>query len=198
MAFPSAAGHTNLPNGNFSPVIYSRKVLLSLKKKSIAEAITNTDFEGDIKAFGDSVRIIKQPIVTVSDYTRGKTMTSQALLDEDITMTIDQAKAYQFYMDDIELAHEHVSFEDMAADSGSYSLKDAFDSNVITAINAGVSSTNALGSITVGFGSGIPTPRLILCHAWPVCWMIRIFLMNSAGLLHRLLSTKRCAGKIAS
>lgn len=154
MAFPSAAGHGNLPNGNFSPVIYSRKVLLSLKKKSIADAITNTEFEGEIKAFGDSVRIIKQPNVTVSDYTRGKAMQSQDLLDEDITMTIDQAKAYQFYMDDIELAHEHVSFEDMATDSGSYALKDAYDVNILTAINSGVDSDNALGSKTVGFGSG--------------------------------------------
>lgn len=154
MAFSSAAGHGNLPNGVFSPVIYSKKVLLSLKKRSIADAITNTEFEGEIKAFGDSVRIIKQPNVTVSDYTRGKQMTSQALLDEDITMTIDQAKAYQFYMDDIELAHEHVSFEDMATDSGSYALKDAYDTNILAAVNSGVATANALGAVTAGFGAG--------------------------------------------
>lgn len=153
MAFPSAAGYGNLPNGSFSPTVYSKKVLLTLKKKSVAEAITNTEFEGEINSMGDSVKILKQPNITVSDYTRGKQLVSQDINDEDITMTIDQAKAYQFYMDDIEMAHEHVSFEDMATDSGSYALRDAYDSNILTAISAAV-STNSLSGITVGFGSG--------------------------------------------
>lgn len=153
MAFPSAAGHGNLPTGVFSPVVYSKKVLLTLKKKAVVDAITNTEFEGEINSMGDSVKIIKQPNVTVSDYTRGKQLVSQDLNDEDITMTIDQAKAYQFYMDDIEMAHEHVSFEDMATDSGSYALRDAYDTNVLTAISSAV-STNDIGSKTVGFGSG--------------------------------------------
>lgn len=154
MAFPSVAGHGNLPAGVFSPVVYSKKVLLTLKKKAVVDAITNTEFEGEINSMGDSVKIIKQPNVTVVDYTRGKTLTSQDLNDEDVTMTIDQAKAYQFYMDDIELAHEHVNFEDMATDSASYALRDAYDTNVLTAINSGVDSGNAVGSVTVGFGGG--------------------------------------------
>lgn len=43
MAFQSAAGYMNLPNGNFSPVIYSKKVQLQFRKSSVAQAITNTD-----------------------------------------------------------------------------------------------------------------------------------------------------------
>ena len=73
--------------------------------------------------------------------------------DSEITMTIDQAKYYTFSMDDIELAHEHVSFEDMAKDSGAYALKDAYDANVLTAISSGVNSANNIGSVTVGFGA---------------------------------------------
>ena len=44
MAFQSAAGHGNLPNGNFSSVIYSKKVQLAFRKKSLATDITNSDF----------------------------------------------------------------------------------------------------------------------------------------------------------
>lgn len=43
MAFPSAAGHGNLPNGVFSPVIYSKKAQLAFRRASVAQAITNTD-----------------------------------------------------------------------------------------------------------------------------------------------------------
>lgn len=43
MAFPSAAGHGNLPNGNFSPVIYSKKAQLAFRKSSVVQAVTNSD-----------------------------------------------------------------------------------------------------------------------------------------------------------
>lgn len=153
MAFASTAGYGNLPTGAFSPQVYSKKVLMTLKKKAVVDAITNTEFEGEINTMGDTVHIIKQPNVTVGTYTRGKQMTSQELNDEEITMVIDQANDYQFYMDDIELAHEHVSFEDMAKDSAAYALRDAYDTNILTAISSGI-STNSIGAVTVGFGGG--------------------------------------------
>ena len=53
MAFTSSAGYTNLPQGNFTPVIYSKQVLKYLRKSSVAEDITNTDYFGEISNFGD-------------------------------------------------------------------------------------------------------------------------------------------------
>lgn len=61
MAFPAAVGHGNLPNGNFSPVIFSKKAQLAFRKESTAMAITNNDYFGEIANVGDSVRIIKEP-----------------------------------------------------------------------------------------------------------------------------------------
>lgn len=61
MAFQSATGYTNLPNGVFSPVIYSKKVQMQFRKEAVASAITNSDYFGEISAFGDSVKIIKEP-----------------------------------------------------------------------------------------------------------------------------------------
>jgi hypothetical protein len=43
MAFQAAAGHGNLPNGYFSPTIFSKKALMEFRKSSVAEDITNTD-----------------------------------------------------------------------------------------------------------------------------------------------------------
>lgn len=43
MAFQSAAGYSNLPNGVFSPVIYSKNTQKQFRKKSVAQDITNTD-----------------------------------------------------------------------------------------------------------------------------------------------------------
>ena len=66
MAFPASGGYSNLPNGNWSPVIYSQKVLKFFRTASVAEDITNTDYAGEIENFGDTVKIIVEPTITVS------------------------------------------------------------------------------------------------------------------------------------
>lgn len=43
MAFPSAPGHNNLPNGNFSPQIFSKKAQLAFRKSTVVGDITNSD-----------------------------------------------------------------------------------------------------------------------------------------------------------
>ena len=65
MAFTSAAGYGNLPNGNFSPVIYSKQVQLAFRKSSTVEDITNNDYFGEIAQMGDTVKIIKEPEISV-------------------------------------------------------------------------------------------------------------------------------------
>lgn len=131
MAFASASGYSNLPNGNFSPVIYSQKVQKEFRKTSVVEDITNTDYTGEISQFGDSVRIIKEPEITVSTYARGTTLATQDLADADFTMIVDQANYFQFSIDDIEAAHSHVNFMDLATDRAAYRLADTFDSEVL-------------------------------------------------------------------
>ena len=51
----SVSGQTN---AFFMPKVYSKKVLNFFRKASVAEAITNTDYSGEISAFGDTVRIV--------------------------------------------------------------------------------------------------------------------------------------------
>ena len=131
MAFPKATGYGNLPNGNFSPVIYSKQVQLAFRKSSTVEAITNSDYFGEIAAMGDSVKIIKEPEVSVQSYARGTQITAQDLNDEDFTLVVDQANYYAFKIDDIEAAHSHVNFMQMASDRAAYRLRDQYDQDVL-------------------------------------------------------------------
>ena len=131
MAFQSAAGYGNLPQGNFSPVIYAKKAQLAFRKSSVVQAITNTDYFGEIASFGDSVKVIKEPEVSVKSYARGTQVTAQDLDDSDFTLVIDQANYFAFKMDDIEAAHSHVNFMTMATDRAGYRLKDQFDTDVL-------------------------------------------------------------------
>ena len=131
MAFAKAAGYGNLPNGNFSPVIYSKQVQLAFRKSSVVEAVTNSDYFGEIANMGDSVKIIKEPEITVKAYDRGTTITPQDLDDEDFSLTIDKANYFAFKVDDIEEAHSHVNFQSLASDRAAYRLADQFDQDVL-------------------------------------------------------------------
>jgi hypothetical protein len=131
MAFPVANGYGNLPNGAFSPIIYSKKVQKAFRNTSVVEDITNTDYSGDIANFGDSVKIIKEPEITINSYARGTTLATQALTDADFTMVVDQANYFQFAIDDIEEAHSHVNFMDLATDRAGFRLRDEFDREVL-------------------------------------------------------------------
>lgn len=63
MAFQSAPGYNQLQSGVWSPVIYSQNVQKEFRKKSVALDIVNSDYMGELSSFGDTVTIIKEPIV---------------------------------------------------------------------------------------------------------------------------------------
>jgi len=131
MAFSTAAGYGNLPNGNFSPVIYSKQVQLAFRKSSVVEGITNSDYFGEISQMGDTVKIIKEPEITVKEYARGTTITPQDLDDEDFSLVVDKANYFAFKVDDIEEAHSHVNFQSLATDRAAYRLSDQYDQEVL-------------------------------------------------------------------
>ena len=143
MAFDTAAGYANLPSGNFAPSIFSQKVLKFFRRASVAEDITNTDYTGEIENFGDTVNIIKEPTLTVSAYTRGSVVNPQDLADDQVTMTVDQANAFAFKIDDIEERHSHVNFEALATSSGAFALKRKFDANILQAMSDGAGIAGA-------------------------------------------------------
>ena len=109
MAFPKATGYQNLPNGNFSPIIYSKQVQLAFRKSSVVE----------------------EPEVSVQAYARGTQITAQDLDDEDFTLVVDQANYYAFKIDDIEAAHSHINFMSLASDRAAYRLRDQYDQDVL-------------------------------------------------------------------
>jgi len=176
----SVAGQTN---SFFLPSIYSKKVLNFFRKASVAEAITNTDYSGEISSFGDSVKVIKEPVITVYQYERGADVTQTKLTDQEITLVVDVANAFKFIVDDIETAMSHVNFKEVAASSAAYALKDAFDAGVIAKMIAGVSASSpnhilgsdsatdlaagtfdGTGNLDIGFGTNEHDPLDLMAY----------------------------------
>ncbi len=170
-------------NSFFLPSVYSKKVLNFFRKASVCEAITNTDYAGEITAYGDSVKIIKEPTISVSSYTRGATTAATKLTDAETTLVVDTANAFKFIVDDIETSMSHVNFKEVASSSAAYALRDAFDTAVIASMFAGVSaatpnhilgSDNATdiaagtfdgtGNLDIGQGSSEHDPLDVMAH----------------------------------
>ena len=150
MAFQTATGYGNLPNGNFSPVIYSKQVQLAFRKSTVVGDITNSDYFGEISGQGDTVRIIKEPEISVSAYARGTQVTAQDLEDEDFSLVVDKANYYAFKMDDIDEQVSHVDFVSMAADRAAYKMADSIDADVLRYMcgttSAGIYDTTVSGT----------------------------------------------------
>ncbi len=135
----SVSGQTN---SFFLPSVYSKKVMNFFRKASVIEAITNTDYAGEISSFGDSVKIIKEPVISVSDYTRNSDTTETRLTDQEISLVVDSAKAFKFIVDDIETNMSHVNFKEIASSSAAYALKDSYDAAVLATMFAGCSTSS--------------------------------------------------------
>ena len=176
----SVSGQTN---SFFLPKIYSKKVLNFFRKASVVEAITNTDYSGEINAYGDSVKIIKEPVITVYQYERGADVTKTALTDQETSLVVDTANAFKFIVDDIETSMSHVNFKEVAASSAAYALRDAFDEGVIATMFAGVSASSpnhilgsdnatdlaagtfdGTGNLDLGFGTDEHDPLDIMAY----------------------------------
>lgn len=180
--FAQSSG-SNFSGNNFMPELYSKKVLNFFRKASVAEAITNTDYAGEISAFGDSVKIIKEPVITVDQYERGGAVTATTLTDNEVTLVVDTANAFKFIVDDIETSMSHVNFKEVASSSAAYALRDAFDTGVIAKLFAGVSASSpnhilgsdsatdlaagtfdGTGNLDIGYASGEHDPIDVLSH----------------------------------
>ena len=131
MAFAKESGWGNLPNGNFSPVIYSKQAQIAFRKAATVAAITNSEYFGEIANQGDTVRIMKEPEITVNTLKRGTTLATQVLNDADFQLVVDQANYFQFELDDIEEAHSHIDFMKLATDRAGYRLADTYDLEVL-------------------------------------------------------------------
>ena len=75
--------------------------------------------------------LFKEPEISVKEYARGTQVTAQDLDDEDFQLVVDKANYYAFKMDDIEEAHSHVNFMQLATDRAAYRLADQYDQEVL-------------------------------------------------------------------
>jgi len=141
MAYPNASGSVSY-SGTFIPEIWSKKLIAKFYDASVLSAISNTDYEGEVKAQGDKVQIRTIPTLAINDYQSGQTLTNQRPSSNNVELLIDKGKYWSAIVDDVQDVQSDIGLMDMWANDASEQMKIAVDTEVLGGLVADISAEN--------------------------------------------------------
>lgn len=137
---------------NFIPQIWSARLLAHLDKIHVYAGLVNRDYEGEIKQFGDTVKINQIGDITIKKYTGVAIDAPDDLTGEQDTLTIDQANYFNFAIKDVDNAQTNPKLMNEAMARAAYGLNDTVDS-----LLAGIMVAGAAGAIGSDESPFVPT-----------------------------------------
>lgn len=130
---------------NFIPSVWSESLLRALEKNHTAVANCTREYEGDIREKGSVVKICGLNNVMIGDYIKNQNLSAPELLRDTVTeLVIDQAKYFNFQIDDVDRAQAIPGLMDLALKNAAESLATCADSYVYSlGEHAGMTITNS-------------------------------------------------------
>ncbi|MFK4439660.1 P22 phage major capsid protein family protein [Paenibacillus sp. RC21] len=133
---------------NFIPTIWSARLNESLKKNLVYGNVVNTDYEGEIQGQGSTVKINSIGAVTIGNYDKVAGIGNPQELDATQKMlVIDQAKYFNFQVDDVDAAQANVNLLDGGIVEASYGLANVVD-QYLAGFYTEVKAENTMGNDT--------------------------------------------------
>jgi hypothetical protein len=145
MAYPNVSGKPNY-SGNFIPEIWSGKLIENFYDATVLAAISNTDYEGEIRQYGDTVNIRTTPEITIREYVKGQTLTVENPDKPKIQLLIDKGEYFACVEDDVDKVQSDINLMDTWSKDASERMKIKIDQRVLTDILPGIAATNKGGS----------------------------------------------------
>lgn len=141
---------------SFIPEVWSAELLVTLHKAHVFANLANRDYEGEIKSMGDTVRIHGIGPVTVSNYVKDTDIAApQQLSDAATALVINQAKYFNFGVDDVDKAQQNPKVMSQAMIEAAYAIADGIDT-FMAGFYTDAATTNLIGTsgspvvVTVG------------------------------------------------
>ncbi len=131
---------------NFIPTVWAGNILRALDTALVYPQLMNRDYEGDIETAGDTVKINMIGDVAVFTYSKNQDMSSpESLTDAQLTLRVDQSKAFNFAVDDVDAVQTKPKVMDEAARRAAYGLRKVTDS-FCAGLYTDIASGNFIGS----------------------------------------------------
>jgi hypothetical protein len=156
MSYPNAPGRPNY-SGNFIPELWSGKLIENFYDATVLAAISNTDYEGEIRQFGDTVNIRTSPEITLREYVKGQTLTVENPDKPKLQLLIDKGEYFACVEDDVDKVQADINMMDLWSKDASEKMKIKIDQRVLTDILPDISALNkgaAAGRISGDFNLG--------------------------------------------
>jgi hypothetical protein len=123
----------------------------------VLAAISNTDYEGEIRNQGDTVNIRTQPNITIRDYAKGQNLVVENPDKPKIQLVIDKGEYFACVEDDVDRIQTDVKLMDMWSKDASEQMKIKIDQRVLTdmlpdiaPINKGATAGRVSGAFNLG------------------------------------------------
>lgn len=134
---------------------FSGAVLRKTYQAAVFSAVTNSDYEGEIKKPGDRVRILSfLNDILLSDYVVGSDMASETIVDAQDELVVEKRKYYNFALDQLENVFTYgQDIPESLIENASKVLERSIDSYVLEkATGAKAGSWIGLNLVIVGSG----------------------------------------------
>lgn len=132
---------------SFIPELWSAALLAHLDKNHVFANLVNRDYEGDISDYGDTVHINEIGDITIKNYTKnGNIDDPEVLATSEQLLIIDQAKYFNFGIDDVDAAQVRTGLMDKAMARAAYGLSDVGDSYLAGLMASGGTIKSGLGT----------------------------------------------------
>jgi hypothetical protein len=173
MAFPvgtpwSGSNPSTAYSGTFIPEVWSGKLVEKFYKATVLGAIANTDYEGEIKNFGDKVQIRSIPTITIRDYSAEIDLVVDRPSEAKQTLNIDKGKYFNVALDDVMEVQADIDQLSIWAEDASEQMKITIDGDVL---NGGTAGDGTCPEFKCSSWSGNrPNPRCqSRCRRWHGC-----------------------------
>lgn len=149
-------------SGTFIPEIWSGKLIEKFYAATVLAAISNTDYEGEIKNHGDKVNIRTKPTITINDYQADMPLAAQRPSSTNVVLNIDKGKYFNCILDDVMEIQSDINMMSMWSDDAGEQMKIVIDAQVLgpnanggilhqaDAKNRGVAAGQITGNINLG------------------------------------------------
>lgn len=113
---------------SFIPTIWSARLLRHLDNKHVYAGLCNKDYEGEISAQGNTVKVNKIGAVTINKYDAdGQLKAPEGLTTTALQMVIDQGDYFNFSINDIDAIQGKAPLMNSAMERASYGMSEVTD-----------------------------------------------------------------------
>jgi hypothetical protein len=141
MAFPVASGVPSL-SGSYLPIVYASMLLVEFYKSTVFGGIASTEFEGQIKNQGETLRIRTLPDLAVNSYVKGQKLVYQNGNPSYVDLNIDKGLSWSFRVNDVDQKQSDLTYVQKWAEHASMNLKIELDRTILADVYADVSADN--------------------------------------------------------